>query len=173
MSPRRKLPKRLPGRSGRSPPSGGPLGRNLAPFAQVSSVSAGPRGAGSREEGGRRPYEPSDSREDRLEEVRAAGREERQSDALSETEGGGGSRGAPGGPSKRRRGPSPREGMSGRGPSRRQFPANLASSSKPPPPNPERSFSVTGLMHGWAERKEILTRLSYTDPYGATSNGLD
>lgn len=173
ISPRRKLPKRLPGRSGRSPPSGGPLGRNLAPFAQVSSVSAGPRGAGSREEGGRRVNEPSDSREEKLEEVRAGGREERQSDALSETEGGGGSRGAPGGPSKRRRGPSPREGRSGRGPSRRQFPANLASSSKPPPPNPERSFSAMGSMHERAEEKNILTRFSYADPYGAASNSLD
>lgn len=137
----RRLPNRLPGRSGRSLLSVGPLGRNLAPFAQVSSKSAGPRGAGSREGGPRRLKEPSDSCDDCVE-VRAGARDDRQSDAVSETDGGAGSRGAPGGPSKRRRGPSPREGRSGRGPSRLQFPANLASSSKPLPPNPERSFSV-------------------------------
>ena len=45
MSPRRRLPNRLPDRSD---DSGGPLGRNLPPLTQVSSVSAGPRGAGSR-----------------------------------------------------------------------------------------------------------------------------
>lgn len=137
MSPRRRLPNRLPDRSD---DSGGPLGRNLPPLTQVSSVSAGPRGAGSRGPGPgpgpRRLKPPSDSGLS-WEEVRGGARDERQSDALSETEGGGGSRGPP---SNRRREPSRDEGASGRGPSLRQFPANF-SSSNPPPPKPDRSFS--------------------------------
>lgn len=135
ISPReRRLPKRLPGRS----PSGGPLGLNLLPICQVSSVSAGPTGAGSREPGPRRLKPPSDSDGG----GRTGAREDaRQSEAPSDTEAAGGSRG----PSKRRRDPS-REGKSGRGPSLRQLPANLGSSSNEPPPKPERSFGGSATL---------------------------
>ena len=136
-SPLLTLPNRLPGRS----PSVGAAGRNLLPMCQLSSVSAGPGGGASRDGGPRRRKEPSESCEDAVE-VRAGGRAERQSEALSETEGGGGSRGPAPGPSKRRREPSREDGRSGRGPSRLQLLANLGSSSNPPPPKPERSFSV-------------------------------
>lgn len=154
MSPLgRELPNRLPG------PSGAAFGLNLLPIVHVSSVSAGPgappslmpeprRGAG--------PESESNVRE---------GRDERQSEAPSETEGGGG-------PS-RLRGPSRELSESGRGPSRLQGPENFASSSKPPLPKP-RSFAIeTILRHGDVRMTLMIrTRLGHTDADGAPRKTL-
>lgn len=138
MSPRppRTLPNRLP----EVLSSDDALGTNLLPFAQTSSVSAGPWDPPSWALNPEpRRLKPGSSSAGGLDgDARAGARLDLQSLMLSETAGGGGSRE---GPSKRRLVPSPREGASGSGPSRRQLPENL-SSSNPPPPNPERSLAT-------------------------------
>lgn len=135
MSPRGRL--NLPEVGGAS---GGPLGLNLLPIVQVSSESAGP-------EGGVLSRKPDRLLSDgpptsgSAGAVRTGTREERQSEAVSETEVGGGSRTDPG-PSKRLREVSREEGRSVKGPSRRQFPENFSSSKPPPPLKPDRSFAI-------------------------------
>ena len=135
ISPRpRTLPKRLAG-------SAGALGLNLLPMDQFSSASAEPAVPVSLKP---EPRRLKDGTSGSMLGV-ILGLLDRQSLALSERDGGAGSRGpappGPGAPSKRRREPS-REGRSGSGPSRLQLLANL-SSSKPPPPKPERSLATT------------------------------
>ncbi len=105
--------------------------------------------------------------------MRAGPRAERQSEALSDSEGGGGSRAAPGGPSNLRRDPSRDEGASGRGPSLRQFPANFGSSSNPPPPKPDRSFSDRSSQQAKVKGIDpLLTRLSDANPDATSGETL-
>ena len=152
-----RLPNRLPGRS----PSTGAAGLNLLPMCQFSSVSARPEGGGASRDGGPRRLNPPSESCDDMVEVRAGAREDRQSEAPSDTDGGGGSRA---GPSKRRLEPSREEGRSGRGPSLLQFPANFSSSNPPPPPKPERSFSIGAFKQRESlDRKGGLTRFGDAD----------
>lgn len=142
ISPReRRLPKRLPGRS--PSPEGGPVGLNLLPMCQVSSVSAGPTTAGSRGSRGGPALRNSFSGGGG---PRGGARDDRQSEMPSETGAAGGSRPSRGA-SKRRRELS-LLGRSGRGPSLLQGLANLGSSSPKPPPKPERSFAIPQCVNG-------------------------
>lgn len=171
MSPRpRMFPNRLPGPA----PAGGSLGLNLLPFDHVSSRSAALTAGGppSLKPDPRRFMDTPDSESiEPAVEDRTAAREERQSDAVSERDGGAGSR-VEGGPSNRLREPSREEGRSGRGPSRLQFPANLASSSNPPPPKPERSFAVMMSGGGYLCSEPELTRFGHTHANCAASQVL-
>ena len=120
--------------------SGGPLGLNLPPIVQVSSVSASPDGgAFSRKPERLLKDGPPTSASGGG--ARGGARDERQSDALSDTDGGAGSRTDPGA-SNRLREESRDEERSGRGPSRLQFPENFSSSRPPGPPNPWRSLAM-------------------------------
>lgn len=150
ISPRpRRLPNLLPG----APPSEGPLGLNLLPMVQFSSLSAAPGATPSRlPKPEPRRFGISLSGGGAL-----RGLLERQSLMLSDTAGGGGSR--PGGPSTRRRGPS--RSRSGSGPSRLHGPANFSSSNPPPLPNPD-PFAVVRISSQCAARDVTNLRGSAT-----------
>jgi hypothetical protein len=139
--------------------SEGVLGLNLEPLVQVSSESAAPGVVSLPPKPIRLDRGGSESPDPDLGGARL---EARQSLAPSETPAGGGGRS----PSNRRRDGSRESGAGGNGPSRLQFPANLASSSNAPP-GPLRSFAriaVNHLKHGGVQRRlrgsATLTRIT-------------